>query len=77
LKIAQEARIFGLLSFLVLCTYVCYVSTFDKNVLGLILGDFFTNSSGHHGFGQLGHVTAREQKVERLLSCLLHLSVGA
>jgi hypothetical protein len=21
---------------------------FDKNVLGYILGDFFTNSSGHH-----------------------------
>jgi hypothetical protein len=46
LKITYVSHIFGLLNSLF--KFCSSLSTkFDKNVFGYILGDFFTNSSGH------------------------------
>jgi hypothetical protein len=46
LKIKQEAQSLRLPFSTV---KVMYLHNFDKNGLGYILGDFFTNSSGHPG----------------------------
>jgi hypothetical protein len=43
LKITEVAQILGQLFY----TWQNVCSNFDKNVLGHIFGDFFTNSSGH------------------------------
>jgi hypothetical protein len=61
-NISEIAQIYGLL----FSQIICSVLILTKNGFGYILGDFFTNSSGHsasvHQLGEVSYCPIREKK---------------